>query len=523
MIKKTAAVAGAAAFVLALGACTTGSPADSGATGAGPATSTIRTAINATPTTFAPWAVRNKDDYDMARLLFNTLVRRGADNQIVPALATKWKVSPTRAVFTLRDDATCADGTKITPEIVAHSLQRFASASDSNFRRLVFGPGDPTISSDQKAGTVSVTLDQPWVDLLQGLSLEASGIVCPAGLKNVKGLRSGTVKGAFSGPYVLEESKPGVSYTLKLRDGFNAWPQYQKPAPKGEPAETIKVNVTPNHSSRANELLTGGLDIADISTKDMTRFDHEDGYTEHRLPFGSQFILFNERPGHVTADQKVRRAVVQAVSRSSFNKASTGGLGKKAVTFAHAAVPCASTDTSLVSKQNTAAAKQVLAGKTIRILGLNVVGPQGAGNTYVAEALRAAGATVKLKNVDVGRWSTLGGQKPKTWDLTVMAAINAGGTMYGALSTIVGTPTDKGGLNWTGNRHSDVLALVDKAMKEPRESSRCSVYKKVQSRLIRDADVMPLTYMPVQTTVRPGFWIGTYNGQADWSTMRITG
>jgi peptide/nickel transport system substrate-binding protein len=152
---------------------------------------------------------------------------------------------------------------------------------------------------------------------------------------------------------------------------------------------------------------------------------------------------------------------------------------------------------------------------------MDVIGPQGAGNTYVAEALREAGAQVELNNVDVATWSTTGSSEPGAWDLTVFPAINAGGTMYGALSPIAGPATEDGGANWTGNRHEEVLALVDTAMQQPDELARCGVYQQIQESLIGAAHVMPLSYGPEQSIARPGFSINEYNNSVDVSTMRI--
>ncbi|WP_129662861.1 ABC transporter substrate-binding protein [Phytoactinopolyspora endophytica] len=517
---KVRAVTMAASAALGLAACTTGSSGGDDGGGSG-GTDTIRTTLNAAPTTFTPWMVQNRDDYDLNRLLFNTLVRRGTDNEIVPALATSWETTPTSAELTLRDDATCADGTPITADVVKNSLQAMATAEVSVFREIVFGPGQPTISADNETNTVTIELAQPWLDLLQGLSLEATGIVCTAGLENTEELETGAVEGAFSGPYVLSNSSPGVSYTFTLREDYAAWPEYSDPAVEGEPAQTVEIDVVGNDSARANALLTGDMDIAAIRTEDMTRFEGEEGYGTHKLPSSSLYLLFNERPGSIFSDEAARRAVVQTLGREAFNSAATGGRGELATTFSHVAVPCASTDDSLLIEQDAAAAQQALSGQTIRVLGMDVIGPQGAGNSYVAEALREAGAQVELNNVDVATWSTTGSTQPGAWDVTVFPAINAGATMFGALSPIIGLPAEDGGANWSGVPHQEILTKVDQAMAEPDEQARCAIYQDIQETLIDEADVMPLSYLPAQVTVRPGFSVGVYNGQADISTMRI--
>jgi len=503
---------------LALAGCTTG---NASAPEGGASTDTINTTFNADPTTFSPAQGRNADDYMAGRLLFDTLVRRGTDNSIVPNLASSWEVTPTRGVFTIGENGTCSDGTRVTPTVVADSLKNFASPdTNSNFRELVFGPGRTTITADDQAGTVTIDVTEPWADMLQGLSMTATGIVCPDGLADPEGLKAGTAEGAFSGPYALAEKQSGVKYAFKLREDYASWPQYE-PAIAGVPAATINASVNANSSAVANELLTGTRDIAIIRGKDMSRFDGQKGFTAEKFPIGSLFALFNEREGSPSTDADLRRSVARVVDRNAFVQAATGGQGEPYYSFAHPSVPCAVTDASAVLPQDLAAAAETLNGEKIKFLGTQVFGPNGAANTYVSEAMRQAGADVDLRNVDLATWST-DSQKPEKWDMTLMGAINAGGTMYGALSVLIGPSTESGGLNWTGNENPELEALVAEAMAEEDEATRCGIYREIQKVVVEDAHAVPLGSLVAQTTARDGFAVSVFNGQRDESTMRIT-
>lgn len=513
--------AAAAAITVAATGCTTG--AGSGAAASGEvSTDTINTVLSADPTSFAPVEVRNADDYMANRLLFSTLVRRDENNKIVSDLASKWDITPTQGTFTIRDGATCSDGTPITAGVVAESLKVFASPdSKSSFRPLVLGEGPAKVTADESAGTVTVKLAQPWTDLLQGMSLHATGIVCPAGLKDPKGLTAGDIAGAFSGPYALTKKQHGVGYSFTLRDDYTTWPAYETKI-EGTPAKTIEASVNANASAISNELLTGTKDIATIRGKDSTRFEGNQEFSTETIPQGSLYMMFNERPGHPFTDPALRKAVAQALNTTAFNQATSGGLGEVYTSFAHPGVPCSSTDTELLIQSDPAASQKALAGVKIRMVGAQIFGPNGASNTYVAEALRAAGADIELSNVDLATWSTELTQKVDTWDLTVMGGINAGGTMFGALSTVIGTPVEQGGLNWGGLENQPVLDLVAKAMKQTDPSERCGTYQEAQRVMIGQAHVIPLASLPSQVTIRSGFAMHTMNGQPDESTMRIT-
>ncbi|UOD82909.1 ABC transporter substrate-binding protein [Paenarthrobacter ureafaciens] len=516
-----AAAATAAAFLLT--GCTTGGQAPAGSTdGGGMSTDTIRTALNADPTTFNAAKANAKDDYEVARFLFDTVVRRDADGKFIGGLATEWKSTATNATLTIRKDATCADGTPITPSIVAKSLNYFADpATKNNFGKLVFGPGQPTITGDDTAGTVDIKLAQPWSELIGGLTLAQTGIICPAGLADLEGLAKGTVKGAFSGPYTLTKSSHGVSYDMTLREDYDAWPRYSKPL-EGVPAKTVRFFPGVNKTTVANQLLTGEMDVSDIAPADVQRFEGNKDYTVTSVPFAGIFLLFNQREGSPFTDPALRKAVAQLMNQQAFNAAAYAGKGITYNSIVAPTVPCVLPDNSSMTKEDADAAKAVLAGKTFKMVGTTSIGPNGAGSTYVQEALRAAGATVDLQLVDNGTWATMTQTKPETWDLTVQGDANFVGTVAASLTRIAGVPTEKGGRNIGGGENADILAEIATAQSATDEAARCEAYTKAQKSILSDNDIVPFVGEPQIVAQRSGFSIQAPSGIVDYATLRIT-
>src|SRR5690606_10754722 len=127
---------------------------------------------------------------------------------------------PSSATFTLREGATCSDGTPITATVVKNSLDAFA-VSEGSIVPQTFGSQVPTITADDAAGTVTIDLEQPWAYLEQALSSSPTGIVCPAGLADPAALAAGHVEGAESGPYIQTAAEPGVRYTYELREDYD--------------------------------------------------------------------------------------------------------------------------------------------------------------------------------------------------------------------------------------------------------------------------------------------------------------
>lgn len=512
-----AALAAAAALVLS--GCT---PAPSSTSGAGGGAEAIRSNLTTDPKGFSPWEASGYDDYLMNGLMFAPLVYKDDGNVFTPGLATEWDVTPQRVDFTIRDDATCGDGTPITPSIVAASLAEFQKSSQV-FGQPTFGPSTPVISGDDAGGIVTVELAQPWTDVLSGVSLPSAGIVCPAGFDDTDGLSAGTNDAAVSGPYTLTEKQPGVSYEFTLRDGYNLWPEYASPL-TGAPAQTVLYTIGASVSAVANELLTGTLDVSLISGKDIERLEAADSLTTERIPSANLFILFNEREGSAFADIGMRRAVAQSLDRAAFNQATNGGLGDLSASYALPAVPCFNTDESLLIEPDAAAAAAQLAGVRIRVLGSQTFGPNGAGNTYVADALRETGADVELLNLDNATWAETGQLKPEAWDVAVFGNINASATMSGVMSLFSGTVTDEGGANWTGNADERSQQYLRDAMAEPDEAKRCEIYQEAQRyALTEQVRAVPLSTLAALVGARDGFSFRAPNKSNMNYTMRIEG
>lgn len=174
---STIAVSLVAALVLA--GCTSTGSSSSPPPGGGPdgaaTTDTIRTTIDI-PAGFDPAKGVSLPDFVLARQSYDTLVRRGSSG-VVGGLATSWTSTPTSASLVLRADATCDDGTPITPTVAAGSLERYADPKTAASTTVTaFGPGNkPTIVADDEANTLEITVPAPW-DLVGGLTLAATGI-----------------------------------------------------------------------------------------------------------------------------------------------------------------------------------------------------------------------------------------------------------------------------------------------------------------------------------------------------------
>ena len=511
--RGAALLAGATGLALAVTGCTTGNSADGGAEGK---TDTIRSTMIANPNSFNPLTSSGVPATMANSLLYATLLVQDDNHTFAGDLASEWELSPTRGEFTLREGATCADGTQITASVVKASLDGFAQKS--NNKDLVFGPSEPKISADDAAGKVTIELDTAWADMGQGLSMPESGIICPAGLKDPEGTTAGKVEGAFSGPYTLADYQPGVNVEFALRDEGYTWPESAQPF-EGRVAKTIKYSVSSDYNSIANGLLTNQSDIATVLGEPMERFKDDEKFGTERFSTANLFMVFNERKGKPFADPEARRAVAKAVDQKAFVQAATNGLGAPATSFVSESVQCANTDAALLSPKDADLAD--IKGQAATLVGTPAVG-KGAGNTYIAQALNEAGADVKLRSVDTASLFTELSTKPDSWDMTVVNLVNISSTLYAGLSRFTGPTTEDGGRNITGAKHEKFLAQVGQAMAETDEDKRCAIYQDLQEGLFQDAHVVPLGDVSAQLTTAQGFSARVINGISSARTMRIT-
>ncbi|GAA1128637.1 ABC transporter substrate-binding protein [Citricoccus alkalitolerans] len=534
---KRSALLPAAALVasaaLLLTSCTTGggsaadgpAPAGSGTGGAtaadGPSTDTIRTTIDQ-PATFDPTQSLSLPDFLLARASFDTLVRKDEDNQLAPGLASAWESEGNTSTFTLREGATCSDGTPITADIVKASLEYLtAPETAAAATPQIFGPlGEPTFTAVD-AQTLTIELAQPWPDMLVGLTMSASGVICPAGLEDPEALGAGPVEGAESGAYTLTSSDHGVRYTYTLRDDYDAWPEYADQVP-GTPATTVEYNVITDKNATANQLIAEQLDIGFINAQSVPRVEGTESITVDNQPLSDFYVLFNEREGSPFTDPAKRQAVAQTLDRAAFENVTSSGQGQVSTVLVPEGTACADPEASPVIGLDPAAAGSALEGVRIRMVGPQIAGPQGSGNTYIQEQLRAAGATVELSNLDVGGWVSTVFGKPGDWDMTLYADLNFIGTMSNPIHSMIGPSVQEGGGNIGATDAPEAAAAMERYWAATDEHEACAAVTEASDAILRQAHAIPLSVDPRLMASREGFTVVSKGGALDDQHLRIT-
>lgn len=516
LVRPAAALAASAVLALSLTAC------GGSGSGADDTDRTVYAESSTDPTSFDPAAASAGDDLVHTGMLYDTLITRDLDGKLSPSLATSWEAkSPSHYELTLRDDAACADGTPITPQVVAASLSSFAdnSAGDHVAAPLVFGAGAPRITGDDAAGTVTIKTAGPYSDLLQGLTVAQTGIVCPAGLEDPEALKAGTVEAAFSGPYVLAKAKPGVGYTYNLREDYT-WAGYAAELEGAAPAH-VHFSLATDQATSANKLLSGDLDVANIGGESLARFE---GSEHNRVEsnVANVFVMFNERPGRAFAgNQPLRQAVARSIDRAAFNEVFSAGVSPLFNSLVPAEYLCALDDESLVEPHDPESAAAELAGTKITLVASTAFGDSGKGAEYLQKVLSDSGAEVDLVKTDNATWATRTQDPKGDWDLTLMGDINAAKIIAASLSRVLGPALEDGGRNIPAVDNAEGAKALAKGRSTVDPEAQCEAYETAQRSLLERDDIAPLAGILWNTVSSPDVAVQAPGGTLSMRTVRL--
>lgn len=475
------------------------SSASGAATARTAASSNITVRITADPTTINPTnqtTQANNQTSEFEHALYDTLVSIAPSGKVVPQLAAKFGISPYSIQFTLKKGATCADGTPITPSLVENSFNLVLHQQGA---KAQIGAGPFTMTANNKTGRFTWATKTANNEAIYWFAT-AGYIVCPAGVANPTALEN-TPQG--SGPYVLTNWVRGDHATLTLRPNYN-WGPLGVTAKTGLPKQ-ITFKVVADETTAANLLLTGGLNVGQISGPDESRAAADKKLTHFTkngpLTFPLQFM---EDAGHPTADPVVRHAIMAAINRTQWNKVVYNGEGVTSPSFLAPGSLCydASVKKYLPANPGVAAAQAILKaggwtlsngkfqknGQPLTIDFPATTTSVGNGPEYIDSALESAGFTVNFEQLDFNSWlkRLLAG----TFDIAVTTNSSVTPAPSIGVAQIIG-PHYPAGYNWGDVQNPAALSEWALA-KTTFGTTRCTHWSNVQKDLLQHYDFLPL-------------------------------
>lgn len=313
---RWAAAIGAAALGAGLFAgCSAGDGADGGE-----AKDELYIAVQDDPVCLDPQQVTLTTALNIGRQLVDSLVDQDPETgEIVPWLAESFDVNDnlTEFTFTLRDDVTFSDDSKLTPDTVKANFDALAALGSTAALASQYLAGYQA-TEVVDASTVKVKFAEPNAQFLQGASTITLGLLSDATTALPAEQRCQAPVG--SGAFVLDDYTSNDSVVLTAREGYG-WGSELRTHTGDAAIKKVTLAITPEPGVRTGGLQTGEFDmILDLPAVDEKRFDTGDYEIYARANPGIPHSLVPNTERPVVSDPAVRKAMILATDRAEISE-----------------------------------------------------------------------------------------------------------------------------------------------------------------------------------------------------------
>lgn len=477
MMKKSIATLLIAAVLtmLSITACTN---QENTPKGAGEVKTGLTMGYTTEPEGLDPHRTAAASTFTVTNNIYDTLVGVTSDWQIVPRLATDWKLSDDgmEITFNLRDDVKFHNGRQMNAEDVVFSFNRLKDAESPRAR-------DYENIKVEAVGDYSVkfTTEKLDVELLKNFAYPWAAVVPQEAVENLKTQPVGT------GAFTLKEWIPQQHLTLKRNDDY-----YGNKAK----LETIELVILPDATSMMASFQTGNLDIIPLNGDQVTIVEGNQDYKVISEPMNAVQIMSLNTNNKILSDERVRRAMAMAIKKDDVIAAAMFGYGDAIGSHLPPTSPDYY-DANSIIEYNPEKAKELLKeagyenGFDIKMaLPKNYQLHVDAGQV-IADQLSKIGINVKIDIIEWGTWlSEVYGAK--NFETTVVGHTGRLDS-YAFLSRYKSDSND-----YISLRSGEVDELLDRSRQELDEGKRKEIYKEIQIIL---ANKLPAIYLETPRTM----------------------
>jgi len=274
---------------------------------------TLSIALALKPQSLDPGKNGNGGQNIVQWLAYEPLIRLNSDGSFSPGLATDWGyVDEGNRAFemTIRTDAEFADGTPVTSQSVADTINHYI-ANPGPLSHFLSGVTQAE-ATDEDTVLVSLDSPNPILPVVFSQSSNWGNVISPAGLENPEKLTSQTFG---AGAYVLdtEETVDGDRYTYVANENY--WNQ------DAVHWDKVVVRVLPDANAALQALQSGQVQV-DMNTQGeiVAQARRIDGVEVAEGSGAVQAMFVMDRGGEVTeplGDVRVRQALNYAVDREA--------------------------------------------------------------------------------------------------------------------------------------------------------------------------------------------------------------
>jgi len=406
--------------------------------------------------------------------MYETLVTRDVDMNILPSLAVSWeRIDEYTMEFNLRQGVYFHDGSPFNAEAVEFSLQRSIATPQAAAVQNFLDPDGFEIVDDY---TIRISSLEPFAPMLAFLGHNTAFIVSQeAVLEHGEDFHlhpSGT------GPFKLDSISAGESITLVRNENYHG----ELPQIAG-----IVLQVVPEPASRLIGLETGEFDIAmDIAPSDANRVENEDDLILlSRVNNTVRYVGMNTERAPFD-DVRVRQAVNYAINTQLIIDSILEGFGEPALGPMAPNLPFASREVAPYGFDLERAAELLAEagledGFEASILMGTAINENIA--VVIANMLAEVGITLSIERVEQGTLLDL--TNAGDFDMFMLGFNPGTGDPHNMLNPMFHSDN----IGSAGNRprlnNPEVDSLIDRARAEFDDEARAELYREAQE-LIRD-------------------------------------
>jgi peptide/nickel transport system substrate-binding protein len=330
--------------------------------------------------------------------LADPLITKDQKGNPSPDLATSWKVSAggKRITFFLRRGVRFSNGDPFDASTVKWNYDHVLNPKTKS----AFGPG---MLGPVKAikvltkYTVQIVMKTSFRPFFTGIAGYYLGLVDPRTTRTLGSHECTTI--TATGPFKLKSVGPAFNPVVVVRNPDHTWasPWQFNHGPAYLNQITFKPIVS--DTTAISELLSGGVDVSEIAPAQISRVQHNQHIAIRKyLDEGGYLLLFNLSKG-AGANVNVRRAIAEAIDRSTLVKAAANGLAQPSYSPLAATIPDYDPQSAqYAAHYNPADARNLLKG--IKVPTLTLVTFNDPTSTLTAEYLQAVLGQVGI-NVSV--------------------------------------------------------------------------------------------------------------------------
>ncbi len=242
----------------------------------------LRYAISSEPTTLDPALVRDGTTIDLLQQIYEGLVKWDISNQLKPAMAESWTVSPDGLTYTfkIRQGVKFPNGREVTAQDFKYSLDRTCdpttkSPTADDYLKDIVGASDrihgkPGVT--EVAGvkvldtyTLEIKLSSFKPYWLGNMAQPVSYVVCKEAIEANCGHIDSVKSAAGTGAFMLAYYKPNYSITLAANAGYH----------EGRPKLDFIVRpVLLDANARIAKYEAGELDYVEVAPRDLDKINN---------------------------------------------------------------------------------------------------------------------------------------------------------------------------------------------------------------------------------------------------------